>query len=56
MYELILVVLSDLKLILCGTQRSKNLSKCFSTALVSHEAALLDGLSITATIVTSLAE
>ena len=29
----------------------KNLSKCFSTALVSYEAALLDGLSITATVV-----
>ena len=34
----------------------KNLSKCFSTALVSYEAALLDGLSITATVVTSLTE
>ena len=32
----------------------KNLSKCFITALVSYEAALLDGLSITATVVTSL--
>ena len=32
----------------------KNLSKCFRTALVSYEAALLDGLSITATVVTSL--
>ena len=56
MYELILVVLSDLEPILCGTRRSENLSKCFSTALVSYEAALLDGLSITATVVTRLAE
>ena len=34
----------------------KNLSKCFRTALVSFGAALLDGLSIKATVVTSLAE
>lgn len=42
LYMLILVALTDLELIFCGSLPLKHLSKCFSTILVNYKAAPLE--------------